>query len=144
MNSRPSFDAPDYFPANCPKPTDGPATGTYFRLVTRVPDPSDDEFVPQVTDASQFKKGDSSGSRCKDCALSVYDTEANARGRIALRGTNAKYRHIATMDSTESGGVVRLDEGHGGLNKGHTLWWIPRGPDGPSFKRFHRGCIRVT
>jgi hypothetical protein len=144
VNSRLLFDSPEYFPPNCPKASDIPATGTYYRLVTRVPNPPDEEFVPQVTDASQFKKGDSAGSRCKDCALSVYDTETNARRRIALRGGLARFRHIATMDSAKSGGVVRLDEGQDGMNKGHTLWWIPRGPDGRSFKRFHQECIDVA
>jgi hypothetical protein len=137
------FDAPEYFPPNCPRPTDGPASGIYYRLVSRVPDPPLGEFLPQAVDASGFEKKESPGSRCKKCALSVYDTEQNARGRLANRGGLHNFRHIATMDAGESKGVVRLDEGLLGLNKGHHLWWIPRGADGRSFQRFHRGCIVV-
>lgn len=143
MSTSLPFDAPDYFPPNCPRPTDGPATGIYYRLVSRVPDPPAAEFLPQAVDRAGFEPKEGPSSRCKKCALSVYDTEANARGRIANRGGTSNLQHIAVMESDGSHGVVRLDEGPLSQNKGHTLWWIPSGPNGRSFQRFHRESIRV-
>lgn len=143
MTSGAPFDAPDYFPPGCPKPPHKRATGEYFRLVSRAPTPPDDEFLPQVVDAKGFRPHEAPGSRCKRCAFSVYESEETARGRIANEGSLFKLRHLARMRADKSNGVIRLDEGPLGANRGHCLWWIPRGADGRSFKRFFEECVGV-
>ncbi|MCL4316992.1 MAG: hypothetical protein M1422_01800 [Candidatus Thermoplasmatota archaeon] len=65
----------------------------------------------------------SSGARCKDCALSLFDNEIMA-SNFLLNFPAFGQRNMAVMKLNGGHGVVKPD---GATQPGHALWWIPEG-----------------
>lgn len=141
MSSTQRFDWPEYFPKDCPKEPHTCPSGQYIRLVSRTPSPPDSDFLPQITDAANVSRREGRGSICRSCALSIFDSVESATAFRDNQGENFRHHFLALMEVLPHDGVIHPDDQ---VYRGHCLWWIPKGPDGRSFKRFFRGCIDGT
>jgi hypothetical protein len=126
---------PVHFPDGCPAlPHDG-RPGTYFRLVVDSHAPREAEFLPLAEKSGYIPSG-GPGARCKDCALSVFDTEQSALNFVAARPAMSAKQPVP-ITATDHDGVIHPDELR---YAGHFLWWLPLGK---SFFSLLRGSDHV-
>lgn len=109
---------PPYFPHDCPPPPLMENPGTYYRLVRSAVNLPIEEFHTTYEKNNGILTG-GLGSRCRDCAVSLYDTIDHASGFLENH-PNFAQRCILSIHLSGGHGVVQL-----GGKDGHVSWWVP-------------------
>jgi hypothetical protein len=123
---------PKHFPEGCPPSGLSEPTGTYYFLVSRTLEPPPRDFIPHA-ERDGYKPKGGRGSRCKDCALSVFVSREAIENFLINRGTALHNRVVAEMEVSEPYGKIRRDD----HPEGHCGWWLY---EGLSFRQFFVRC----
>lgn len=119
------FKPPSHFPSNCPPLPHDENRGTYFRLIGTSANPTDADFQ-SFAELGRISRGQ--GARCKDCAISLFDTVERARNFLSNQPEFGQ-RRIGRVVLPGTHGVVHLTD----PRSGHVEWWIPAGVSARSF-----------
>lgn len=134
-SSFPEFPAarPTHFPEDCPPLPLTSRAGRFIRLVSRGPTPLETDFLPHAELPDYTAKG-GRGSRCRDCALSMFETPEAAHNFLDNHPTFGK-RRMAEMGVPAFVGVMHPEPaGHDQM----VNWWLP---SGLSFQSFYLRCL---
>lgn len=124
---------PKHFPEGCPPSGPYEPPRTYYTLVTRGPDPPPEDFLPHA-ERDGYRLEGGRGSRCKDCALSVFVDREAIENFLINRGPSLHSRVVAEMKVAEPYGKIRKDD----HPEGHCDWWLF---EGLSFRQFFVRCL---